>query len=639
MRFKFHVQNKLHQTVYKKTEEVDFADCKVPVESWVAAALGRAAAASSLQPLGSSIVSKYQKVLRGLATSPEWLRCASISPEELTVENLVDAIRCIDAYISTLKNITADTRSQFSYHLRRLLVDFAKYHEVPRVSRLRVIYRTPHVARSTGRQMISDWASLGGDVQHPVGAIPFNSPSELREKIAAKIAGTLSEIKIAAIRELNDIEEIYQRYEQLFGSFEVSVDVVETLLEGLANRRHNLNTKKFIEWINSLPVSILGAAYWKIAQDALEGRLEGLTQFTCLRAGEIIEYIRSECLQGCRIDLFAEFVGNKIIDQRGMLGCLIILQIHTGWNVNSVLEMDADGIQKNDSGGYFIQGYKSRTAEDTPFVEVLASDSEAIRVIHLLLSRLNAMKLLGWVSSKEKRLWLNSRWARSGKSHPFVGWGTLLSTFCKRHGLVQFSSEQLRVEVLASHGIVGGGLEAARHVAGHASINTTAIYLDQLLLQRLNSSYALEFERRLEKSVRYRMGQEEALKSESDLLYALGDGTSCSDPFNPPEPAFIEHGVCSGAGCHQGDGCAHRRILIDRTRMEEVFRTKRFYDECWRDLLGANREYFLKIHIPAMLVNVALIGILENGAYRHIAKLVRKEIHEGGGDEAQSSRS
>lgn len=630
MRFRFHVQQKLHQTVYKKIEEVDFADCKVPVESWVAAALGRAAAASSLKPLGISIVSKYQKVLRGLANSPEWLHCASISPEVLTVENLVDAIKCIDAYVSTLDNITKASKSQVSYHLRRLLVDFAKYYEVPRVSRLRVIYRTPHVSRPAGRKMISDWASLGSDVPYPVGATPFNSSSELREKIAAKIAGTLGEIKIAAMREINDIEEIHQRYERLFGSSEVSVDIVERLLEGLANRKCILNTKKFTEWINSLPISVLAAAYWKISQDALNGRLEGLSQFRCLRAGEIVEYIKGECLQGCRIDLFAEFVGNKIIDQRGMLGCLIILQIHTGWNVNSVLEMDADGIQKNDSEGYFIQGYKSRTAEDTPFVEVLASDSEAIRVIHILLSRLDAMKLLGWVSSNEKRLWLNSRWARSGRSHPFVGWGALLSMFCKRHGLVQFSSEQLRVEVLASHGIVGGGLEAARHVAGHASINTTAIYLDQLLLQRLNSSYALEFERRLEKSVRYRMGQEQELNSESDLLYAIGDGTSCSDPFNPPEAAFIEHGVCSGAGCHQGEGCAHRRILIDRTRMEEAFRTKRFYEECWRDLLSANRECFLKIHIPAMLVNTALIGIIENGAYRHIAKVVRKEICEGG---------
>lgn len=629
MRFRFHVQHKLHQTVYKKIEEVDVADFKVPVDSWVAAALGRAAAASSLQPLEISIVSKYRKVLCALANSAEWLRCASISPEELTVESLVDAIRCIDAYVSTLDNSTAAGKSQTSYHLRRLLVDFAKYYEVPRVSRLRVIYRTPHVSRSPGRKMISDWASSGSDVPYPIGATSFNSPSELREKIAAKISGTLGEIKIAAMREINDIEEIYHRYERLFGSSEVSMDIVERLLEGLANRKQPSNAKKFTEWIHSLPINVLAAAYWKISQDALRGELEGLSQFRCLRAPEIIEYIKEKCLRGCRIDLFAEFVGNRIIDQRGMLGCLIILQIHTGWNVNSVLEMDADGIQKNNNGGYFIQGYKSRTAEDTPFVEVLASDSEAIRVIQILLSRLNAMKVLGWVSSSEKRLWLNSRWARTGKSHPFVGWGTLLSMFCKRHGLVQFSSEQLRVEVLASHGIVAGGLEAARHVAGHASINTTAIYLDQLLLQRLNSSYALEFERRLEKSVRYRMGQVQEMNSESDLLYAIGDGTSCADPFNPPEPAFIEHGVCSGAGCHRGEGCSHRRILIDRTRMEEAFRTKRFYDECWRDLLSANKEYFLKIHIPAMLVNTALIGIIENGAYRHIAKAVRKEVYEG----------
>ena len=477
--------------------------------------------------------------------------------------------------------------------------------------------------------MISDWASLGSDVPYPIGATSFNSPGELREKIAAKIRGTLGEIEIAAVREINDIEKKHQRYERSFESSEVSVDIVKRLLEGLANRKQPSNVKKFTEWINSLPINVLAAAYWKISQDALKGELEGLIQFRCLRAAEIADYLSEKCHRDCQKDLFAEFIGNKIIDQRGMLGCLIILQIHTGWNVNSVLEMDADGIQENNNGGYFIQGYKSRTAEDTPIVEVLVSDSEPIRVIHILLSRLNAMKVLGWVSSNENRLWLNGRWARAGRSHPFVGWNSLLSMFCKRHGLVQFSSEQLRVEVLASHCIVAGGLEAARHAAGHASINTTAIYLDQLLLQRLNSSYALEFERRLEKSVRYRMGQVQELNSESDLLYAIGDGTSCADPFNPPEPAFIEHGVCSGAGCHRGEGCSHRRILVDRTRMEEAFRTKRFYDECWRDLLSANREYFLKTHIPAMLVNAALIGIMENGAYRHIAKAVRKEVYEG----------
>ncbi|MBB6557534.1 hypothetical protein HNP48_000198 [Acidovorax soli] len=627
MRYEFHAAQKVHQTVYEKVAVVDLVGSGLSPGSWVIAAVGRAAEASRRKPTESAIPNMYQQVFSGLALNMDWLRCARVTPDELTVELLVNAMRHVDDFVASKMDRSQATRSQLSYHVRKLLRDFGVYQQVDRVSRLGVMYRTPHsTVGASGRRMISDAVLHGSDVPHPLGAVPFNTAYELQSKFNKKIEDTLTTIASAALSEIDSLTASNAVLEEILSRYEAENFVLERVKLQFSGESKSF-TKPYFQWIEDQSVSQLAAAYYRACRDALLQKSDEKFQPRILRANEILRWLGENGYQATgSSDLAYIFMSCSLLNQRALLGCLIILQIHTGWNVNSILEMKLDGIQGNGKGGYIIQGFKARIGEETPFSEVLASDVNVVRVIELLTGRLEALQNLGWAPFDERRLWLNARYARNGKLRQFVGWGSSLHKFCKRHNLPQFSAEQIRNEVIGSHTTSKGGLEAARQVAGHASIATTAHYADQLILHRINSAYALEFEGRLEKSVRFRMGDFPNFDLEEDLLYPIGDGSSCSDPYNPPEPEYLEYGVCAGKSCHEGDGCVNRRLIIDRARIEEIFRTQVFYLESWRDLLSGNKELFRKMHVPAMMVNFALVDILLKSAYRHVAKQIKEEV-------------
>lgn len=624
MRYRFNAIHKLHQTTYKKVIELDLSGGQLPSGSWVLEAVKAAADRSQLKPVQKEVPGKYQQVILGLATDVEWLRAARCSPEELTVDKVVIAMRQIDALVSDLERSTA-SKSQLSYHVRRILKDFAEASDVPRISRLRILYRSPHKGpKRSGRKMISDAPNPGSENPYPIGAIPFSTAEDLRSKTQAKIASTLQKIEAAAVSELDEHAARTALLDRVLGSIEVHPDLLSRI-EQHCTRPNVEGTPP--RWIIGLAPEILAAAYYRISSQALTHGSGARFLLTCLRSQDIDDWLATHGLSVGSAVLGYSLVGSRVLDMQVLHACLVILQMHTGWNVNSVLEMSEGGVQPNGKGRYVIQGYKSRLGEDTPFVEILPSDEAPCRAIELLLDRLAALRQLSWISESEGRLWLNGRYARSGRIQPYVGWGATLDVFIKKHGLPEFSAEQLRVEVLGSRGVQKGGLEAARHTAGHARLATTASYLDQILLQRLNSAYSLEFERRLEASARYRMGVDKDFDVSKDLLYPIGDGTSCSDPRNPPDPAFLDRAICSGENCHKADGCVNRRLVFDEDRIEEIFRTKYFYEENWQDLQNENRARFVAHHLPVMLVNLALVQVVEKSAYRSTVNQIRRNVY------------
>jgi hypothetical protein len=310
-----------------------------------------------------------------------------------------------------------------------------------------------------------------------------------------------------------------------------------------------------------------------------------------------------------------------------VVAAAVLLQIHTGWNFSSVLALEQDCIKRID-GNVEIQSFKERTSDFTPISLVTAKDTHALMAIEFLETRLDEMKRFGLVLPSEKRLWLNANRARFKRPEGFHGWGDALKKLQTKHDLPLFSFEQLRVQVLAAAATARGGLEAARHMAGHASISTTAHYLDQLILHRLNSSINLEFQARLERSAEIRMSDDwtPGMRSSEDLLYAIGDGSSCQNPYEPPDATQLQGGICSAKRCHAEGGCANRRLVIDADRIEEALRTSRFYEENWKRLLLENEGSFNQVHLPSFLFNIALLGVVERSPYRHVVRKIRERV-------------
>jgi hypothetical protein len=290
-----------------------------------------------------------------------------------------------------------------------------------------------------------------------------------------------------------------------------------------------------------------------------------------------------------------------------------------------VTGLTLDAVQTIDRG-VLIQGFKTRTGDHTPIAHIAPSDAAAIWAIRFLVRRLDALQKYGFVPPGSKSLWLGSRYSKDGP-RLFIA-SNALHSFQKRHRLPQFSFDQIRPEVIAAS-VVNGEIENGRRIAGHVGISTTGHYLDQLLLNRLNSAINLEFQKRLERSVRWNIREESSQEVSPALLdlAPIGDGASCRDPQHPPVAAWFDNTGCKAQDCHRGNGCPNREILIDADRIREIALTTRYYRKSWKELAEENWERFEKQHLPALIFNTTLKSIVRRGPYGFLFRTIEGEIN------------
>nr|WP_314707595.1 hypothetical protein [uncultured Comamonas sp.] len=310
-----------------------------------------------------------------------------------------------------------------------------------------------------------------------------------------------------------------------------------------------------------------------------------------------------------------------------VMAALLVIKMRAGWNVGAVLELTENDV-KRVRHGFRVQGFKSKTDDFTP--EWIATDSDEIasRAIRFLLGRLEKMREFGWIQGLGHSLWLSPPAWPGDKVQMYRGWSFALRSFCDRHGLPRFSAEQVRNQALAIESLKVGGLEASRRVAGHVRLKTTALYVDQLMLQRLNAAVNLEFQRKLESSVEFRLdSQHRPEERNDDLLYSVGDGSSCINPRSPPREVMALNGVCRGHECHTEAGCSNRKVVVNSDRIEELVRTIAFYERHWKRLLDENEDLFRVSHFPRFMFVMALEGIVRRSPYRSFLKAATEALN------------
>lgn len=301
-----------------------------------------------------------------------------------------------------------------------------------------------------------------------------------------------------------------------------------------------------------------------------------------------------------------------------LVAVLLLLQIKTRWNISSVLELKSSNI----SGAgqkVQIQSIKSRTKDDTPVVLIEKEDTGTLRAISLLTRRLDLLKKRGRVDESEDRLWIGRRRDSQTKlPTQMSGWSALLKHFIKKYELPDFSPEQVRTHTLQILALSKGNPFAASEAAGHAEIGVVSRYLGDGIFDQLNDAVNLDFQRRWARTIKY---VAEGLEPTSQgNTIPIGDGSSCSAPANPPDEAWLKGGICEGKNCHLSDGCTNRRIQLDEDRIEEVVRTKKYYNDNWLRLMNKNIHEFKEIHLPNMIFNTILFGFIKIGPLRHLVR-------------------
>jgi hypothetical protein len=485
---------------------------------------------------------------------------------------------------------------------------------------------------SKSRMLISELpGSMGvqGSKRVPLAALRHENLSELQAQTSRLIDSDIRAIEQACMSALDVYETACAKLEDLRTT--AIPPNRERQLRDLA-RGQNINKK--LARLDDCEAYELCTLYVQIAagikpplDNSSSGALLG-GRALAVRLCEITGYWEhTEFLAMARLDLEPPL--------EILVACALPIQLKTKWNRASVIELDASRIT-GQHPDYCLQSVKSKTQDHTPIVylarpgktqengsEDLGNDVYlgngdicAARAIRTLLEILQRRKNVGSVDHTEVRLWLT---ARRGVFETPVAFALPLTAFQDRFGLPRFSWEMVRSQALASVGVAKGGFRAAVEAAGHANPWTTVKYLDTVMLRNLNAANSLEFERRFDQAIKYRHDGRKRSR-QADKSMPVGDGTTCRDPQSPPEAAWIAEGMCGGLNCHTGSGCKNNRIELDDCRIEEVARTKRYYESSSERLFEANPKAFSKYHLPSLIFNLSLYRAIEHGPYRHLLR-------------------
>jgi hypothetical protein len=473
---------------------------------------------------------------------------------------------------------------------------------------------------SDPRALISDLTDLADTASVlPIGATAVQSAVDLRDAIYERAMADLQRVREACIREMQIAAAVRERVND-WNRLQLEPRHVLAAINSLRNGAH---PERPFEAANvpfeSRLLAILqvikkqGLArkeapykYGIAASKEMRAQLfEGFPVFNSLGIFEIAQH-------ACAEEVFAAFH---------------LLQTQTSWNFSSVMALTEDRVQMT-AKSVIIQGFKDKTNDDTPEVEIDLSEPGISMVIELLKWNRQQLILLGHLHKDTLDLWAVARKRKTNQEAHTFHPAQRHYEFKKRHGLPDYSLDQVRTQFLFVKVMSKGGIQASQLYAGHSDISTTGGYVENIIQDRLSSAMNLAFTKQLESELVYvhESKTRDLHTLELTLLRPIGDGTSCANPSNPPAGRSREPGACDAKRCHLDGGCPNRRVEINTARIEEVVRTRFHHQATWQWVWQSNPDRFAKHQLPAILFNEALYQVLMAGPFAAKVHRMQEEV-------------
>lgn len=585
---------------------VAYDDWDPRVTCWIWPAMERFERMLELTPTNLTNWDQLRHAIPGLMFVFSWPGFTSIPVDELEVEDVRDLFMDID---DTFHRVWGGNRgAQRSSRVRKFLSDYLlELRPDGTLLRVRGSFAPKARHKRVPRALISDQFSSDNDVElrAPVGALPHANPAQLKALTKARLEADMQRISDACCSEL----AAYERVCAVIETIRCSPVDARSEERALSAIRSGQKLQEKIALLNVKQRAALVAYYVRL--DSAPDASFATPAYT---GSSFLEGDLSQLL-GIHPDRFLRCVRYRYYPHQCVLiAAILLIQIHTAWNVGSVMELKASKIQKVGESQYVIQSMKSKTGDDTPSVLLEGHDNPAVIAVRFALARLQALKARGWAAGNEDGLWLSPRSNYdSSRGLPVSNLAKGLKKLIAQYSLPDFTFDQVRVQALTIISLDKGPIAAAE-VAGHSTFATIGGYIDHLVTRRTNSSISLEFEKRWEREVAQRL----LLGPQPHSLMPIGDGASCVDPHAPPNEAWMEAGVCNSQHCHVGEGCPNRTLVINRARIEEVMLTNRYYEANWQRLYAGNPQTFAAVHMARMEFNLYLYRYLQKGPYRSL---------------------
>lgn len=277
--------------------------------------------------------------------------------------------------------------------------------------------------------------------------------------------------------------------------------------------------------------------------------------------------------------------------------------------------MNRDGIVDDEPGfAYVLQGFKTKSDDDTPPIFIERTEKEIINAIDLLVWGYEQLRKLGLVAPDNKQLWYS--WTNSDS---FLRSSSMIQMkpydFITRNGLFDFSLKQIRSTVISIDAYRSRSYETARQRGGHSSLGTTGRYLDHYITRSIASSINLQFQSDLEQKVTFNLN---ARKNRSKDLVRIGDGSMCADSYSGLYDDDGANDVCSARHCNENGGCPNRRIIVNEESIVDIIRTREYYFKHWQRLRNDNLTKFNTLIAPKIAFNDALYKFVKNSRFGHV---------------------
>lgn len=621
-----------HGKTYFTTLKTTVFDFKLSNSGWMFEQLQILQNKSQEKALLRSDLDLYIKALKLLSFNADALVVLKMPAEKVGRKEINKLFLLLEEVLIDLET-TPKVRYVCSMVFRKLVLENAQHQKLnEEVTRVNIGFRTKLGCNSPPRQLISDLTNLELDygLAAPIGALSHNDVKELLQKTELRLERDLELIHKACLKQL----EVCNRLRT--GLIELSKVEYETAkikaIENTFTQRKRMN-KHSAKLFQNLSVAEHLGIIQKLIHTNGFARVDRSIDPAFWFTNQIYSAFLSDdqkhlISQGYRL----HYLPYRIISDE-LLACFVLLLTHTGWNSATLMKMSSEDIQFEDNF-VILKGYKSKTDSYVADVYLDAKQAGCLEAIKLLLWNRTQLIKLGFLPETSKLIWCTWTVTYGPIKNQFVGFHDSLRKLREQYSLPAFSLDQVRPQILAHASISTQNPDYVRQLASHKSLVTTGHYLDQLLLKSLNSAINLEFQRRLENTVLFRLSEadpsfREAVKlNDVDLrlLAPTGDGSSCINPSSPPDEIYMMGGICDGKRCHIGDGCSNRRLVLDQSNLNALVRKRRYYLTNWRRLEHVNEKAFEKFHLPAILFTLGLYDYVKNSSYRHYLETAERDL-------------
>ncbi|QYD68777.1 hypothetical protein KZJ38_21590 [Paraburkholderia edwinii] len=635
----------------EKTISFDLGAARVRRGSWIYEALEYHRSRSQLVPGQKRDLGHIFNVLGQACTNPHTRRYLVLPVGEVGRRDARDLFAGIENLLesSLFAHLSETTKKKSSSLIRTFLAEklpedlFAE-----RISRCASYFQTRFRGTGAPRKTLSESPHRGADpenpVDYPLGAIPHQTIAELRNREVARMTQDINKL-------VESVTEEMQYWHLIRQKMNSATLIPTSSLEMAAMRAFLLGSATFAEMsrIQSFDPSHVASCIIQLVNDVRLPRRQ-IVQ-TKLRFGNVndsfLTYFEIERDRLCGLRTRYLFFLPRCALNRELIAAFYALLIHTRWNADSLRELRRSGVSKC-GDIYTLQSFKSRSDRYTPEIDIIPDNKAAYMAIELLLWNFEKLKEFKHLFPEEDRLWFG--WDNKNEqiiTRPISDTKTQKLILLEKIGMDWFSDEQIRTHMLTLDNFkLASGIEMVQLEADHADVNMTVHYISQIATILHNQAINLEFQRRFDASVKFSLSKERSYfvgkfdqkKVDKNLLFPIGDGTGCRNPFEPVEPSWLIGGVCDAKNCHADRGCANNRIVIGRARVREVWTTSNYYARNWKRLLNENAEAFEKWHGPAMLFNLLLKTYIKKSLYWFVISPLVKDLEvDDAGDKTSAA--